>query len=310
MIEPASLDLPPLHVSLARELGDYYQDFSPAVRLVESGYHGELDERGVPCTRNHGRQRCYNAIITAQYALANMTAQRRGETRRFELARVQAESLLETQERSGEWAGCWLIAYDNAKYPFLRAPWTSALASGNAISALLRAWELFGDDRYREAATAAYRGLHLERPAMRLCESEGQHLWYEEYPADPPLHVLNGHVYCLLGVADYARVTDDAEAHSRWRRAAATALAHLEQFDLGYWSVYELRWGEPAAMHYQKNIHVPQLRILEELTGEREFGTVADRWERYLHSPVSRLRWQVALRVHGWQQRRLGLVPS
>lgn len=304
VIKPASLDLPPLHVSLDRELGDYYQDFSPAIELVESGYHGTVDEFGVPCLENQGAPRYYNAITTAQYALANMTAHRRGRPGRRELARAQAESLLETQEEDGEWAGCWLIRYDNPKYPFLRAPWTSALASGNAMSALLRAWEMFGDDRYRSAAEAAYHGLHVQRAEMRLSEDDGQELWYEEYPADPPMHVLNGHVYCLLGVADYARVSGEEEADSRWRQAAATALARLDEFDLGYWSAYELRWREPAAVHYQKNIHVPQLRILAQLTGQREFATVADRWERYLLSPVSRLRWQLAIRVHGQRQRR------
>lgn len=302
MIKPESLEMPPLHCSLDRELGDYYQDFAPAIRLVESGYHGTLDDAGVPLVR-YGAGGCsYSAIHTAQYALANMIALRRGEKARAALVRALADSLVATQEQAGELAGCWVMTFDNPKYRWLRAPWTSALASGNAISALLRAWELFDDDRYWAAADRAYEALHVPRTTMRLCDDSGGELWYEEYPAEPPLRVLNGHVYCLFGVADYARVTGNERAEARWRSAARTALEHLDDFDLGYWSAYDLRWREPAAVHYQKNIHVPQLRILAALTDEPRFGAVADRWERYLHSRRSRLRWVAAIRLHRWKK--------
>lgn len=298
MIKPESLSFPPLHCSLDRELGDYYQDFGPAVQLVESGYHGGMDEEGIPWMRSPQGIPVHSAILTAQYALANITLLRQGDDARADRARAQVESLVATQERQGEWAGCWVMTSDNPKYEWLRAPWVSALASGNSISALLRAWEVFGESRYLTAAEAAYVGLHRARTEMRLVEEAGDELWYEEYPADPPMRVLNGHVYALLGVLDYARVSNDAIAHARWRRAAATLLAHIDEFDLGYWSAYDLRWREPAMIHYQKNIHVPQMRILAALTGKTKFADIADRWEGYLGSVMCRLRWMAAVRLH------------
>ena len=42
---------PPLHLSLESELGDYYQDFSGAIMLVEGGFHGTIDDEGVPLVR-------------------------------------------------------------------------------------------------------------------------------------------------------------------------------------------------------------------------------------------------------------------
>lgn len=303
MIKPESLDFAPLHCSLERTLGDYYVDNSAAIRLVESGYHGRLDGDGVPLVLYPDQGFFYNAITTAQYALANITAARRGEVARRDRARVQADWLVASQEQGGSWAGCWLMRFSNPKYRWLRAPWASALACGQAISALLRAWELFADERYRVSAEAAYRGLHDSRDGAQLCSEMDDELWYEEYPAEPPLRVLNGHVYTLLGVLDYARVSGDPEAEARWRRAASTVLAHLGDFDLGYWSAYDLRWREPVTVHYQKNIHVPQLRVLAALTGEPAFGAMADRWERYSHSLISRWRWAVAVRIHRWRRR-------
>lgn len=310
MTRPEQLDFPPLHCSLESTLGDYYQDFAPAIQLVESGYHGRLTGDGVPLVRYGEHGTFHNAIVTAQYALANLIAARRGDRARVDRARVQLDWLVSSQEAAGEFAGCWIMRHDNPKYPWLRAPWTSALGSGQAISALLRGWERFGDERYRATAADAYAALHRARPGMALFEDDGHDLWYEEYPAEPPLHVLNGHVYALLGVLDHARASGDSEADSRWRRAAATLLRHLDGFDLGYWSAYDLRWRDPVSLHYQRNIHVPQLRILASLTGEGEFTNVADRWERYADSIACRLRWQVALRAHRWRRVRPAHVVS
>jgi heparosan-N-sulfate-glucuronate 5-epimerase len=296
MIKPETLDLPPLNCSLDRELGDYYQDLSAAIQLGEGGYHGSMDANGVPLV-SYQSGSFHNPISIAQYALANMTAFRRGEASRERRARAQLDWLVSAQCRDGEWTGCWVMAHDDPKYPWLRTPWSSALTSGNAISALLRGWQLFDDNAYGEAGHLAYEGLHAARD-QALYEEAGSELWYEEYPGVPPVHVLNGHVYALFGVADYARVTGDSTADARWRRAAATALSRLAEFDLGYWSAYDLRWREPVTLHYQKNIHIPQMRILAALTGEPEFGVVADRWERYWNSRLSRLRWYVGVRVH------------
>jgi heparosan-N-sulfate-glucuronate 5-epimerase len=279
-----TLDFPPLHCSHDAELGDYYQDISTAVALVESGYHGSIDERGIPLLTMPGQGEFANAVTCAQYGIANMTLHRRGDRGAGAKARAQLDWLVANQERAGAWAGCWLMRHDNQKYQWLRAPWTGSLASGNAISALLRGWELFGDGVYRESAELAYRGLHAE-------------LWYEEYPAHEPLHVLNGHLYTALGVLDHARVTGDPEAGARWERAARTALRHLDSFDLGYWSAYDLHTLEPTNVHYHKNIHIPQLKVLAQLTGESRFEEVAERWTRQLHSRVSHARLFVALRM-------------
>jgi hypothetical protein len=303
LLRPESFDLAPLNVSLAPVLGDYYQDLSPALAFVESGHYGaSLDDAGVPLARFGDQGVFHNAVITAQYALANLIALTRGDDRRRDRAQAQLEWLVASQQTSGELAGCWLMEYDNEKYPWLRAPWTSALASGTSISALLRGWETFGDDRYRAAATTAYEALHRPGAGLTLNSPDTRELWYEEYPAEPPLHVLNGHAYALLGVVDHARVTGDLEAEERWRLAAATLLSHLAQFDLGYWSAYDLRSHEPASLHYQKNIHVPLLRILATLTGESGFTAAADRWANQFRSRTSRVRWHVALRLQRFRR--------
>jgi hypothetical protein len=300
LISPATLEFEPLNCSLGTPLGDYYQDVSAAIVLVESGYHGAFDN-GVPLVEVDGYGLRTSAVVVAQYALANLIAAARGEHERTDRARAQLDWLVAAQERLGPLDGLWVTDYDNPKYKWLRAPWTSAMASGNAISALLRGAEQLGDERYRDAAEHAYRALH-GHPELGLVLDDGTDLWYEEYPAEPPLHVLNGHIYALLGVVDIARVTADPVADSRWRRAATTAIDHLGDFDLGYWSAYDSHFRSPVSAHYHRNIHIPLLRILAELTGDGRASAVADRWEGYLRSPIARVRYQVALRADRWRK--------
>jgi hypothetical protein len=108
----------------------------------------------------------------------------------------------------------------------------------------------------------------------------------------------------LFGVLDYARASGDHGAEQRWRLAAETTLHALNDFDLGYWSAYDSRMREPASLHYHKNIHIPQLRILASLTGEPGFSTVAERWERYLNSAFARARLAVSYRLHRFSKNR------
>ena len=306
-LQPERLDFPPLHCSLAQPLGDYYQDFRAAIALVEGGYHGSLDAGGVPTVVIAGEHH-YFAVTIAQYALANASAVLAGERNRLTQLRRLCDWLVQHQQLSPGDHGRWTIGFDNRKYAWLRAPWVSALAQGNAISALLRGAELLGIDAYVEAARAGYEALHAHsRPSLALESADD--LWYEEYPAATPLHVLNGHVYTLFGVLDVARALGDASARDRWARGVRTAARHLEQFDLGYWSAYDLRTREPVSTHYHKNIHLPQLRILAALDGDQRFAAVADRWEGYLASPLSRARHALGMRIHGWR-RRLGLLAA
>jgi heparosan-N-sulfate-glucuronate 5-epimerase len=300
---PAALDFPPLHCSLDAPLGDYYQDFLPALKLAECGYHGTIDARGIPRVRLGNQGEHYLAVTVGQYALANASAVIRGAGERTERLRALCDWLVDNQHRGSDDAGLWTMGFDNLKYPWLRRPWVSALAQGNAISALLRGAELLRNQRYADAARAGYEALHVQRRHPLLVVDTGDELWYEEYPSDVPLHVLNGHVYTLFGILDVARTFRDSVALSRWRRGVATVAKRLPEFDVGYWSAYDLRTKELVDVHYHKNIHIPQLRILEALQGDPVFAEYAARWERYLANPLARARRVIGMRLRGLRKR-------
>jgi heparosan-N-sulfate-glucuronate 5-epimerase len=313
-IDAWAISFPPDDVRTDAPLGGFYQDFTAALDLVHGGVHGPMDVDGRPMTVSGGAAPCYNAIIIAQYALACVSKARSGDRESRERLRVQADWLVAQQEKRGRDRGFWLQRFDNQKYAALRAPWVSALAQGNALSALLRAGEILENEAYLAAAQLGFEGLRRTTVEGGVLWEAGADLWLEEYPLEPPGHVLNGAIYALWGVLDLARATGEAEAWRIWHQGAATIARHLEAFDTGFWSRYELATPELVSVHYHKNIHIPQLDVMHRLTAEPTFRDVARRWRRYLRSPLSwtrrkiegRSRWKQscavtrrALAVHG-----------
>jgi hypothetical protein len=173
------------YCSLERVLGHYYHDMTPALRLVEGGYHGVLDDYGVPKNRV-GNQWRHSAVTISQYALAlhdflsSCDTQEEKASRESAL-RAQLGALEQLIETDGDWRGFALNDWDDAKYPQLRAGWPSAMSQGNMVSALLRGWQLFGEERWRDLASLAFSALEKPLSAGGACvresHTEGEDYW-------------------------------------------------------------------------------------------------------------------------------------
>lgn len=289
------------HISLGERLGRYYIDLSPALPLIESEYHGPLDNSGVPMNKCGSAGNLYVATTIAQYAIALHDKMLVDVSRAKEIEpkfAKQIEAIIRGVEPAGERAGLFLNCYVHEKYPELEGCWASGLTQGNAISALLRGYQFYKDERMLKVATQAFDALDLpiESGGVRVVDRCG-HTWFEEYPTNPPLLVLNGFIFALWGVIDYARATGSAQAWEWWKEGVETLRAHIPEFDRGFWSLYDLRDKELASEYYQSNIHVPQLEALHLLTGDSIFKSYADRWRRFSVSPACRTACWLALRI-------------
>ncbi len=304
-LNPWAISFPVDQVGRTSPLGRYYQNFAAALALVRGAFHGPLDPEGIPLYHSGDGKAHPNAILVSQYALALVGGAMEGDGESRRVLEVQADWLVANQEVSGSRGGFWLQRFDNRKYPALPNPWVSGLAQGQGLSALLRAHEILGKGAYLEAAGPAFEALLLPLAQGGVLFEAGEDLWLEEYPLPVPGHVLNGAVYALLGVLDYARTSGEPRAWEVWERGLATVLRHLPEFDTGFWSRYELGVPELSSVHYHKNIHIPQLEVLRLLSGDPRVAGVLKRWKRYLLSPVShvrrlaegRWRWQASRRV-------------
>ncbi len=170
-------------------LGEYYQDFSEKTR-----YAGPFDSQGIPLLDYHGRiGKQYNPIAIAQYALGhyNLWRQNRKADHRDAFLR-NADWLCNNLERNDHGLWVWHHHFDWEYWKILKAPWYSALAQGQGISALIRAYLETSDKSYLEAKEKAFAPLQQEIPAGGVAHRDKNgFLWLEEYLVDPPSHILN-----------------------------------------------------------------------------------------------------------------------
>ena len=113
-------------------------------------------------------------------------------------------------------------------------------------------------------------------------------VWIEEYIVDPPSHILNGFIWALWGVYDYAHWIGSHRGVAICGRVRRDARAPARDFDTGWWSLYEARDGsrEMLASRYYHTLHITQLRVMHRLTGIDVFAACADRFQTYLDRPL------------------------
>ncbi len=166
----------------------------------------------------------------------------------------------------------------------LYPPWYSAMAQGQAISVLLRAYQKTGVKSYLDAAVLAMRPLRITLLNGGTAWDTGTDLWLEEYPENPPSHVLNGAIYAMFGLQDLVRVTGNATAKSLLARATTTLKNNLYRYERNGAILYCLE-GEEYAYGYER-LHLLQLRNLALITGDKTFSSVAQRWAtQFLECP-------------------------
>jgi hypothetical protein len=174
--------------------------------------------------------------------------------------------------------GAWEQLFDLPHTYHLHAPWVSAMAQGEAASLLVRLERATGEERYGDAGRKALG-------AMPMAALPDGSTFPQEYPTDPPSHVLNGGIYALWGL-------HDAGEPERFEEMIDTLVRNLHLWDTGSWSLYDL-YPHPirnwASLAYHE-LHTIQLRALTTLSTRMALAEAADRFESYWDSPVYRGR--------------------
>lgn len=176
------------------------------------------------------------------------------------------------QEESGAWRAMETV---NPVEPY------SAMAQGEGVSLLLKAYLKYDDKKFLEAAGKAvdFMLTPISKGGVAEYTPEGG-LHLHEYTYMPL--VLNGWIFAAWGLLDYAKVTGDAEIRKAWELTAKTIADDLKLFDAGYWSKYTV--GKTMASPFYHNLHIAQLNVMAELTGIPAFKQYADRFSAYRES--------------------------
>jgi heparosan-N-sulfate-glucuronate 5-epimerase len=270
-------------------------DFVPGD--IASGYYNDM--RDIAGDRGPPR--------TALAAFKSMTAERRRAhpigiaqfgLGAWQLAAVDAR-WLEVVSVVSEWIASELDSEGRIAFGFafphtyrLEPPWYSAMAQGEAASLLVRAADSLDRAEFAHAAQCSVSPLLSPTSPVVAVTDYGPVL--QEYPTDPPAHVLNGWIFALWGLYDVATAGGERarDARDAFSDGVEALVARLRLYDTGWnWSRYDL-FPHPivhVTSPFYHRLHIEQLRAMHDLDSRPVFAETADRWESGLENPVARI---------------------
>lgn len=175
---------------------------------------------------------------------------------------------VENQQEDGGWV---TFAYENPEHPY------SSMAQGEGISMLIRAHIVSNDERYLSAIHNAKEFMLKSIYNGGTTEYGENYVLLYEYTSEPL--VLNGWIFSYWGLHDYSIAVKDKAVEKTLNSTLKTMIKMLPKYDLGYWSRYDLT--KRIASPFYHRLHIAQLKVMFDLTGEKVFETYASKWERY-----------------------------
>ena len=268
---------------------------------------GTSDATGVPY---HGDSSQYHPTIIAHYALAHWNQYLTANDEHHRSAFLtQARWFVEHEVRISDDGGIWPVSLP---HPDVRGggSWLSATAQGGALSVLVRAFQLTGEDTFLSLAGRAARSFERDILDGGLSTPVGEDgIFFEEVAAYPATHTLGGCVFALCGLYDYVALTDDTQIERLIQRSLATMHVLLGEFDVGFWTRADLLHRRLAS-EAQLTLQAELLEALVTHSGCQHCSELASRWKGYQRDLGSRLRSGVARRCASYNRALWSRVRS
>ncbi len=158
------------------------------------------------------------------------------------------------------------------------APWFSAMAQGQALSAIVDLYEFTHDEKYKLIADKVFESLKLRTKDSKYWVTVAdmdEYLWLEEYPMDNFNYTLNGTVFAIYGVYDYYRINHTNEVKTFLQGSITAIHDNILKFrNEGTYSNYCIKHAVPSKEYHK--IHIELLQQLYRMTNDNYFNEVAD----------------------------------
>jgi len=286
------------------QLSYYYFVFEEDKINTRGGNHPFLfDEQGIPQVHSYidvidGKGYYYYPITIGQYALAVFHSWVTNHDPEKKTYFLRFADWFMNNRVDDPVLGCyWLTETAKPEYDITK-PWRSAFAQSRGISVLLRAWQITGEETYLQAATRALIPFtkDISAEGVSVDRDKGE-TFYEEYVADRPTRVLDGHGFCLFGLHDYIRAVPaeinpdgHALALKLFNEGVEGLIRQLPQFDMGFWSRFNrcdlpgYPQNDPCTIGYLRLV-TKQFQILHEITGREELFQFSEKFRHYDRIP-------------------------
>lgn len=272
-------------------LGDYLNYGS--INTYAAPQNVIFDADGIPKVK-YEDQYYYNPVTVAQYALTLYGKHLQGNDVLQDFI-TAAEKLISLQDDSGAFRYSFPFRYYLSGEVY-QPGWVSGMAQGQALSVFARAYSVTNDKRYLEAGDKSLEFLLTpvsEGGVMNTLEdlhpSLKKYITFEEYVANPASYTLNGFMFTLLGLHDWAQVSSGETkelAEQYFESGVDTLEKILPYYDIGGFSAYDLGHitydAKPHAAPKYHAIHIYLLHALYSVTDNETLHEFEQLWASYV----------------------------
>ncbi|MCB6607643.1 D-glucuronyl C5-epimerase family protein [[Clostridium] symbiosum] len=275
-----------LHIS---ENGNYEKMDYPTLLHKNSRQYRQYTKRnkqysnGILLEKDAQNRYYYNIVTIIQQGLIAFQLYKLTNKDKYkdEFNRV-CQWLLNNQERS---TGIWYYHNHYFHVPtqneFIN-PWGSAMAQGQALSLLSRAYLIDNDNSYLESMELAIQSLDISISAGGLKRSFNGNIFYEEYPTVSPSLTLNGFMFCLIGLWDYSILGKSQKADKLLKEGLKTLTNILPYYDDDYCSAYDLSYlstsSKKIANRKYHILHIKLLQYIDNLYPQSTYKKYIKKW--------------------------------
>jgi hypothetical protein len=277
------------------QLKDYYFQFEENPEKLNK-LIVQFDDNGIPLNTSYidveKTKIHYYPISIGQFGLALFSSYVRNndKSKKNQFINI-AEWFMQNVIQDEKIGAYWLTDVPKPEYK-VNKPWKSAFVQSRALSILLRAWQLTGDEKYFAICSQALRPYTIDilDDGVSAHQKDG-HPFYEEYVASEPTMVLDGHLFSLFGVYDYLRaVPKSDQSYSLAQKIFSDGVDSLDywlpKFDLGYWVRFNYCQMDhypkidPCTINYLKLV-IAQLNIINQLSPGHKLKEYINKFHSY-----------------------------
>lgn len=283
---------------LNSDLFDNSKLFAPDIRLYQTT---PLNEEGIVTHLRHGENLFHPFLMGQRTTHSVKFYELFGKEKYLEDAKRHAQVLLDNRT---EINGAYFFAY-HFEFPLhgyedekVMPPWYSALSQGAILGGFSRLYHVTKDPKYKDAAEKTFLSLQNRRigdtdtpHSWMQCVNQRGLVWLEEYPTDTPNFVLNGMIVAMVGVYDYYRLVGSDVAEALLRGTLETIKQQIYEFRIEG-GISRYCKGHPKGNYKgYHDMHVHQLMMLNEMTGDDFFMQAAEDFASDLDKTVKDYQW-------------------
>ena len=269
---------------------------------MQKAYSMEFDDHGIIMMSHYvddenAGTHYYSPVKIAHYALAAYNDYAlNGDEKNLQIFNLHIRFLKENYALFNDRDDLvvWLTPSTNPKYN-IPINYKSAIVQGLIMSALVRAYLVNGDSQALDLANKSVNILDIPVEEGGLLAQSKWGPMFEEYPCLPYSHVINGFMFCLIGLYDLYLIDKNNSVKQKFDVGISSLIKTFDDWILPYWSKYDL-WDisndkkvNLATRHYHF-LHVDQLDILSQMSGKDELDQLSRLLVKQLKSPISFIR--------------------